>query len=609
LTYIGDKGPAMIKKVRRNYNTLKWVAGLLLFAFLLLMITAGYFSSKLKPIVKAQIKELVLDATDSLYRIEFSEINMSLITGRASLSDVKIIPDTNVFKRLISKREAPNNVYYITLKKLGIKNFHPGRLLRHKKLKVDVLLFDNPDVIMINQAFDFNESKARDDQSSPYHYISKYLKELRVKTIDLKNISFKYVNNNLPVPEIDSIRNLNITLKDWLIDSASARDKNRLYLLKDIIINLSNYTYATPDSLYHINLNQLDFRGSSGKLNIKSFSVVPRYPEMQFGQAAGFARDRFNIEMSDLSLEGIDLPLYVRKQELHAKEMNIANGFVEVFNNNMLEREKVVKTGQYPQQLLQKVKGQLTIKQLNLNNVDISYAEYDKQSHQKGRITFEKTSGTITNITNSEKTKSKNPYMFANLTSYMMGKGRLDVKFRFDLNAADGAFSYQGVLGAMDGRVLNRITKPLGMVEVKRAKIKKLEFDIKANDRVARGNLKFAFNGLSVALLKKEEGRERLVKKGFMSFLANAMVINSDNPNKAGVLLSVPIHYERVKTASFFNFVWRTLFQGIKYSVGVTGEKENKIKSQIAKFEKMKIDREKRRAERQKRRIRQNQRR
>src|SRR5689334_5725098 len=122
----------MIRKLRKNYNTLKWVVGLLLFIFLLLTVSAGYFGAKLKPIVKTQIKELVLDATDSLYRIEFSEISMNLITGGASLNDVKIIPDTNVFKRLILKRKAPNNVYYITLKKLGIKNFHPIRLLKQK---------------------------------------------------------------------------------------------------------------------------------------------------------------------------------------------------------------------------------------------------------------------------------------------------------------------------------------------------------------------------------------------------------------------------------------------------------------------------------------------
>ena len=95
---------------------------------------------------------------------------------------------------------------------------------------------------------------------------------------------------------------------------------------------------------------------------------------------------------------------------------------------------------------------------------------------------------------------------------------------------------------------------------------------------------------------------DRLVKQGLISFLANAMVINSDNPKADGVLLSRPISYRRIPTASFFNFIWRTLFQGIKHSVGVTDAKEQKIKTQIAKFEKIKSDRNKRRAERQKRR-------
>jgi len=596
----------MPKKVRKSFSTLKWVTGLLLFAFLFVLLASRHLSNQLKPIAKSQIRELVLEATDSLYTIEFSEVNMNMITGRASLDDVKIIPDTSIYRKQITKRHAPNNIYFVTLKKLEIKNFHPWRLLMHKKLKVDVLLFDKPDVIMVNRQFDFNEPKSDTSGKTPFRYISKYLKELRVNKIDLRNISFKYINNNLQVPEADSVRNLNITLKDWLIDSESANDRNRLYLLKDVIISLNDYTFATPDSMYHIKLNQLDFKGSTGKLNVRSLRVLPRYSEMQFGVAAGFARDRFDIEMSDISLEGINLPLYIRKQELYAKEMNIANGFIHVFNNNALPKKNTVKTGKYPHQLLQKVKGQLTVKQLNLSNVDISYAEYDKQSGQKGEITFGNTSGIITNVTNAQKMKAKFPYMFASLNSQMMGKGQLDVRFKFNLLAGDGAFSYSGTLGAMDGQALNRITKPLGMVEVRRGRVKKLEFDINANDHAANGAMKFAFNELSVALLKKEQGEDRLVKQGFMSFLANAMVINPDNPNPEGVLITAPIHYERVKTASFFNFIWRTLFQGIKYSVGVTPQKEQKIKRQIAKFEQIKSDRNKRRAEREKRRARQN---
>ncbi|RZK77680.1 MAG: hypothetical protein EOO85_08210 [Pedobacter sp.] len=592
----------MIKKVSSNYNTLKWVGVALLFLIALMIIASRQLNRKVKPIVKAQIKELLLDATDSLYHVEFSDITTNFFTGGASLTNVKITPDTNIFKKLILKKKAPNNLYYIELKELRIKHFHPFRIFRHKKLNIDLLLFDNPEIKMVNRRLDFNESKSAYSDKEPYEYISKYLKELRVKTIDFKNIRFKYVNNNLTVPEVDSVSNLNITLKDWLINKTSARDENRLYMLKDIIINLNDYTYATADSLYHINISHFDFKASTGKLNLQSLNVVPRYDEMTFGKVAGFAKDRFNIQMSDISLEGINLPLYIRRQELYATAMNITNGVISVFNNNELPRITTDKTGKFPHQLMQQLQAQLTVKQVNLNNIDVSYEEFDRDSKQKGKITFEKTSGTVTNITNAENVKARNPYMFINLSTYMMGKGKLDVRFKFNLDAKDGAFSYSGNLGEMDGDELNRITRPLGMILIKRGEVKQLEFDITANEDKAKGYVKFEFNDLSVALLKREKNGDRLIRKGLMSILANAMVINSDNPNDAGVLITAPINHKRVKTASFFNFVWKTLFQGIRHSVGITDKKEEQIRRKIASFEKIKADRDKRKAERQKRR-------
>ncbi|TDQ09241.1 hypothetical protein [Pedobacter metabolipauper] len=594
----------MYKKARKRYYILKLTAAILFLLSIILFFTSRYLSAKFKPLIKVQLKELVLNATDSLYRIEFSDVSTNFITRGAALSDVRIIPDTIIFKKLIALKKAPNNIYYITLKRLTIKDFHPQRLLKHKKLNIDVLLFDHPDVTMINRQFEFNEVKNSFPEKTPYDYISDYLKELRIRTVDFKNMRFKYVNQNLPVPKIDSVNNLNITLKDWLIDPHSAQDQSRIYLLKDISINLNNYTFASPDSLYHINLNQLNFKASSGKLNINSFSVVPRYDEMAFGQVSGFSKKRLNIQMSDISMSGINLPLYILKQELEAKEMNIANGFVSIFNNNALPLKKEDRFELFPHQLMQTMTSKFSVKRLNVKDVDISYAEFDRDSRQRGVITFNRTSGTISNVTNREKDKTKHPYMLADLTSYMMGRGKLDVNFRFDLQAKDGAFTYSGVLGPMEGRVLNRITKPLGMVEVRSGAVKKLEFKIEANNHIANGDLRFAFNDLSLGLLKKHEEENRLVKQGWMSFIANAMIINSDNPNNAGIFIHAPIHYEREPKGSLFSFIWKTLFTGIKASVGVTTEKEEKIRGQIAKFEQIKIDRDKRRAERQRRKVR-----
>lgn len=560
-----------------------------------------YLSVKLRPVIMKELKDLVLNSTDSLYHIEFSTVNTNFLLGNASVSNVKIIPDTIIFNKLIKLKRAPNNIYEVSLKKLTIRNFHPFSIYKDKELSVEQLLFEHPKVVMINRQFDFNENRPPRPNKSPYEYISKFLKLVSVNTISLKDVSFKYINKNVPVPEVDSLDKLDITLKDWLIDANSATDPTRIYLLKDVLISLNDYQFATPDSLYHIQLNEFSFAASTGKLNVKKFAVVPRYSEMDFGRKVGFSKERFSIQLSDISLSGIDLPLYIKKQELAAEEMNITNGFVSVFNNNELPSQGIERVGKFPHQLLQLVKAQLTVKKLNLSDVDISYAEFDSDSKQKGRITFEKTSGTILNVTNEEKVKAKNPFMLANLNTYMMGQGKLMVNFKFDLNAKNGAFSYQGELGDMDGGFLNRITKPLGMLQVNSGMVKKLSFNVVADEAKASGNLNFRYKDLSIGLMKKVEGKNRLVKLGLFSMLANSLVIRPDNPDDKGKMVGASIYFQRDPRISFFSFIWKTLLQGIKYTVGLTPEKQAEIDAQIAKFEKMKSDREQRREARRRR--------
>jgi hypothetical protein len=591
----------MIETSRKTFTIFKWVAGIVFVLFMAADAASWYLSSKRRPIVTKELKDLVLHATDSLYHIEFSDVNTNYLLGNASILDVRILPDTNIFNKLVRLKHAPNNIYEVRLKKLTIWNFHPLRLLMDKSLDVNQLLFEHPSVVMINRQFDFNENRPARPYRSPYNYISKLLKKVSVKSINLKDVSFKYVNRNLTVPEADSLKNLDITFRDWLIDAHSATDPSRFYLLKDVLINLNDYEFATPDSLYHMRINELSFKASTGLLHINRFSLKPRYSEMDFGRVAGYAKDRFNIEMSDIRLNGIDLPLYVKKLELSANEMNIANGYVSVFNNNELPSRGTVRMGKFPHQLLQTVKGQLSVKKLSLSNIDFSYALFDRYTRQKGKITFENTSGSVINVTNQEKVKKKNPFMLATLDSYMMGQGKLRVNFKFDLTAKNGAFSYYGQLTNMNGSVLNKITKPLGLVQVRSGEVKKLSFNVTADETQAKGKLAFAYDDLSIGLLKKVQGKNRLVKQGLISMLANALVINPTNPNKSGQFITAPIDFRREPTTSFFSFIWQSLFQGIKYTVGLTPQKEAEIAAKIAEFGKMKSDRELRREKRQKR--------
>lgn len=595
---------SLMQSTKRNrYGILKWITGILLALFLILSAIAWYLNVKSRPLLTDRIKTLVYQSTDSLYTISFSRVTTNILTGSATLVNVKIVPDTNRYKALIALKRAPNNLYTVALKKLSVRHFHPLVLYREQKLQIDEIIFDKPEVLMQNKQYAFNEGRAPRPIKSPYAFISKNLNEFSIKRILFKDASFKYVNKNVSNAKPFLIDDLNINLTDLLIDSTSAEDETRFYLLKDIGITLKNYIYHTPDKMYDIKIDKLDFRATTGRLKIDSFALVPRYSEMEFGKQAGYARERFAIKMSNILLNGIDLPLYISKQELWAKDMTIAKGFVDVFNNDsLLDKPRQSKIGKFPHQLLQLVEAPLLVQKIKLNDIGISYAVYNDESEQKGKITFEHTSGTIKNATNLEKIKAINPIMEVNLTSYLFAQGKLDVNFKFDLTAKDGAFTYDGVLHSFNARVLNKITTPLGLVRVNRGSVDQLKFNFKANDFGAKGKVVFSYFDLSVALMKNDPTKDHLVKRGFLSFLANVLIINSENPGPDGKLVKADVDYERPPTSSFFNMIWRSLFVGIKHSVGITEEKETEIRNHIANFKAMQKSHQLRKQRRQQRR-------
>lgn len=325
---------------RHPYRFLKWVAGVIFIVFILLTSVAWFLNVKSRPLLTDRIKTLLYKSTDSLYTISFTQVSTNILTGNATLRNVIIKADTNRYKELVRLKRAPNNLYQVSLKKLVVKHFHPIILYKEHKLEIEEVLFDKPEVLMTNKQLAFNENRPPRPIKSPYDIISKNLTSFNIQSILFRDASFKYINKNVAKPEVFAIDDLNIGLTDLLVDSTSAEDPTRFYLLKDVVINLKDYVYPTPDKMYKINLNQLDFRASTGRLKVKKFALEPLYDEMKFGRVAGYAKDRFDIQMSDISLNGLDLPLYISKQEVWAKEMSVANGYVSVFNNNELPKKR-----------------------------------------------------------------------------------------------------------------------------------------------------------------------------------------------------------------------------------------------------------------------------
>jgi len=537
-----------------------------------------------KPLLQAQLKELVAKSTDSLYHIEYTDFDLNITSGNAVLKNFKLVPDTAVYNKLLDRHKAPDNLFTLSVKELSIKNVGAKKAYQEKILNIDNITIDKPSLTIVNKRLPFNDTVKVGKPKTPYQIISKIFKQLKIDTIALNDISLNYINKSNPVTKQTAIRHLDISISKILIDSLSSQDTSRFYYTKGINFTLHNYKLATADSLYYIKVKQLYFSTAQRCLILDKAQLDPRYSKHDFFAKLGRTDDRFDLSFKKIAISNINLQRFLRDQILYAGLMDINNADVEIYTNNAYKTGKRnSKIGKDPHQQLQKLALDLRLARLNLHNATIKYAEADATSGYTGVINFNNTSGTFFNVTNDGDAKRSNPFMLAHINTRFMDAAPLRVNFKFNLNAKNGAFNYSGHLGKFDGRVLDKLVRPLAMVHVKSADIDRLDFNVDASNYGGKGLVQFYYHNLNVELLKKDTSGVGLVKQGFISKVANTLIIEDNNPDKKGNFRPGPVSLQRDPYTSFFSFLYKALLDGLKPSVGFDRKTEGTVNKAVEK--------------------------
>jgi hypothetical protein len=164
-----------------------------------------------------------------------------------------------------------------------------------------------------------------------------------------------------------------------------------------------------------------------------------------------------------------------------------------------------------------------------------------------------------------------------------MNRGKFNVLMTFNLTDETLPFTYKGEVSAMDLTVLNPAIMPLALIKVNTGELAKLEFDIKANNRVSKGRVSLSYNDLKVTVLKADTANDKLKHMTIASLFANLMVLKHNNPDNPGEIpRSFNVTYYRPKNYPFFKNIWHTLLTGIKPCVGLNEKMQKDVKNKMA---------------------------
>ncbi|MBK0377953.1 hypothetical protein [Mucilaginibacter segetis] len=564
----------------------KVLLGIFLFVIIIIILPAIILNKYWSPILADKVKSAVLKGTDSLYKVDFSTAELHLLQGKIVVYEAKLIPDTAVYNRKKKEGQAPGSLYEVQVKRIVLTHIHPFKLYFGHKLDIGRIALTAPQ-LQVSHYSDKSKDSTKKDNRTLYQKISKSLGLIHVGEIYVSDVNLKYKNYTGDKPVVSELKEMNLKATDLLIDSATQTDTSRFLYCKDVTTQLYNYTGKTANGLYTYTFKSAKLSTQSSQLNIEGLDLQPVKPAAFFEKSDG---DRFTLHLDSVQLSNFDFITYNRSKEFNASNITLGGGSFNVYSKPSGVPKKTDRLATFPHVGIKKIKSAFNIDTLTLKHVDVVYNEYNKKSKKVGDVVFNNTDATFLNITNNKDTLSKNNICTASITSYFMGKGKLDLNFAFNLTDEANSYSYKGHLAPMDMQYINKATMPLALIKITSGKIKSFDFDIHATKKTSKGKIKLLYNDLKISMLKADENGYS--KKALATLFANTFVLKHNNPDDPGETpRSANVVFNRPYNFPFFKTLWQTLLKGIKPCAGVGEEKEKQAMKQMDEHEKKKQER------------------
>ncbi|WP_316817005.1 hypothetical protein [Pedobacter nyackensis] len=581
-----------------KYRLRKWVIALLM--LLIIGITGVLvLMARWKPIISKKLKDGVYNRSFQLYKLDFSDMSVNLLTGSIALHEVSLIPDTAVYNNLKTLRVAPANIFGVKLKKLELNRVALLRAYFKREIEAKSIILDNPSINMTHYTVKKLPKEMMEDKTL-YQLISNRIGSIDIKTIKIIDADFDYINGDNS-RKLHAIKHLSINVNDFLMDSVSQFDTTRYYYARDIGFELTGYKSVSKDKMYTMKVDTIKGSALGKSIDITGLQMIPMYPDLEFSRKHTYGKDRYDLKFNRISLSGVDFALFDAKGELYANALTLGPAKVNIFVNRELPPPpNFDKVRNFPHVALKRLEIPAIVDTVKLNNIDVAYTEYNPISQKRGTVYFQNLSGNILNVTNDSTQLAKNNHAVANLSALVMKTSRINVQIDFNLTDKNAAFSYNGNVAPMNMQVLNPMAKNMGLVEIESGQMQKATFNINANAKGSQGSVHFYYTDLKIKLLKEGEEGMAPKKKGFLSFLANKLLIEDANPTKGKPARSANVTFERTPAASFFSLMWKSVFIGMRETVGLGAVPVKTPEEAMEKVKSKKEERQQKREDRKK---------
>lgn len=525
-----------------------------------------YWQANKESILRNKFESAVKEKSGGLYRVAYAHMQLDEIAGNLSVSNMILRYDSLSFEELKKGPSVPSILVSVTIPSLVVEGVRTKEALLDDEISGRKVHIKDPliEIIYTNAGRD---STRTTPTREVYEQVLGNLDLISIDTVNITGarlVTRDYGSSRTYV-EADDI---NLSLVGVQVDSAAGADSSRILFARQAAIACGRIRWSATSGRYDFALAGLTVNSGTGQLRLSKFDMTPRMGEAEFANSLAVQDDRHDISVDNIVVDGLDVP-QLFEEEVLAESMTVGSASFRIYRDLNKPRDKKSRVGRYPHQVLDEIPLPFRINRLRIDNGFVAYKERTKITGRNATVAFHKISASISNFTNMKEEIERNNIMTVDINSRFMDLAPLRVKWTFYLLHPNGRFDLSGHLGSLDATKVNVLTVPMGPARIRKGTVNSLNFDLSGNDHALDGEVKFLYEDLRVTLLEKDDDDPgKLEKARTMTLLAN-IVIKNDNPRKGEPARTVNAHFDRDPNRSIFHLSWKTLFKGIRETVGI----------------------------------------
>ncbi|TVP50307.1 MAG: hypothetical protein EA341_07725 [Mongoliibacter sp.] len=463
----------------------------------------------------------------------------------------------------------------LNAERLNITGFNWYSFIFQNTISVDSAFLDNVVVVSSSPPLDSlvnenNEDKeeSKKNKNGDYDDIKVGYFELRDLTVQLREDS----NDSLRMSMMD----MDIQAYEFSLPKEYLRDSKALFDVGSVHGTIESAEFHFDEFRQYARVEDIELDTKSGTMSIEYLGLLNK--EDQYEYTAQFDYDQGWVEIDKVNMDfrGLDFMQFFRESTIEVDTVFARNMELLAFKDKRKPEDKS-RRPKMLNQILEEIDQKIHIENLFLENAYIKIEERpDNDAPSAGYIYFSDVNAHATNITNISDRVEKNNEILIDASGKLMGEGSLETKITYYLDTEMHDFRLVGTLRNFNLPAVNTMIEPEAKVGIKDGKVNRLDFNIAANDYEGSGELIFRYENLEIEILNDDFESDNNLLRKLGAFVANKLVIKSNNPDKRGNLKKGNVYFMRVQHKSMFHYWWQLIFSGLKSTL--TGEEISEMR-------------------------------